>query len=450
MKKDIYKVFSSNLMKMMVTFITAFIVPMVLSINSYGYLKTYQFYASFIGITHLGFCDGVYLYYGGKNEKDLRNTEISDLWSSLFFYEFLVSIIVFSVGFFTKNLILVCVGLTIVPNVLFTFYSYIYQAIGNFSKYTLIMNIYSVTSMFINLILVLNRIKNYKIYMILYVFIESVPFIVGTILFLNKKWIRFSGFHLGSFQYYVKNGLLLMVGNFIYSIFIGIDKWFIKFTMPISDFSIFSFASQMLMVVNMFITPIAMTLYSNMAKKKNKKFEIRIKKILICILMLIPLSIYVLKVIISTFMKRYIPAIDITSVFLITQIFLSLNVAIFVNLYKAYRKQGDYFIRLIFSLLIAIAIDSIVTIIRPNIMGFAFSTMISCVVWLLMNINYFSYMKPKKGEVFYVCGLLLIYLFTLNVGHVFLEIIIYVLCYIFMTKKFMPEQWSYLTRRKNL
>lgn len=450
MKKDIYKVFSSNLMKMMVTFITAFIVPMVLSINSYGYLKTYQFYASYIGIMHLGFCDGVYLYYGGKNEKDLRNTEISDLWSSLFFYEFLVSVIVFSVGFFTKNLILVCVGLTIVPNVLFTFYSYIYQAIGNFSKYALIMNIYSVTSMFINLILVLNRIKNYKIYMILYVFIESVPFIVGTILFLNKKWIRFSGFHLGSFQYYVKNGLLLMVGNFIYSIFIGIDKWFIKFTMPISDFSIFSFASQMLMVVNMFITPIAMTLYSNMAKKKNKKFEIRIKKILICILMLIPLSIYVLKVIISTFMKRYIPAIDITSVFLITQIFLSLNVAIFVNLYKAYRKQGDYFIRLIFSLLIAIAIDSIVTIIRPNIMGFAFSTMISCVVWLLMNINYFSYMKPNKGEVFYVCGLLLIYLFTLNVGHVFLEIIIYVLCYIFMTKKFMPEQWSYLTRRKNL
>lgn len=449
MKKDIYRVFSSNLIKMVVTFLSAFIVPMVLSVTGYGYLKSYQFYASYIGITHLGFCDGVYLFYGGKNERDLDKNNISVQWSSLLLYEIIIAILFILLGITRRNLIIICVGATIVPNVIFTFYSYIFQAVGDFTNYTLIINIYSVINMLINLILVLLKVRDYRIYMILYVFIETVPFFVGTYLFAKKDWVTFTKFNPKIFKKFIKAGILLMIGNFAYSIFIGIDKWFIKFTLPIKEFSMFSFASQMLTVVNMFITPIAMTLYSNISKRQDHYFEIQIKKVLVCILMVIPLTIYALEFVIYNFMTRYIQAISITSILLITQIFLSLNVAVFVNLYKAYKKQKDYFIRLLISLIVAVAIDIVIVLINSNTMWFAFSTMISCCIWLLLNLKYFSYMKPKRKESIYVLGLLLIYLLTLLVNNIFLKFAIYSISYLFMTKQLMPEQWKYFLKYKN-
>lgn len=443
MKKDIFKVFSSNLIKMVVTFLTAFIVPMVLSVPSYGYLKTYQFYASYIGISHLGFCDGVYLYYGGKKEEELDHRGLAEQWSSILVYEIIVAAAFVLVGAFKRDLILVCVGLTMVPNVLFTFYSYIFQSVGDFTRYTLIVNIYSTVNMLINLALVLMRVRDYRIYMVLYVFIECVPFIVGTVLFSKLKWIRFTGFKSKVFSQYIKLGIMLMIGNFAYSIFIGIDKWFIKFSLPIEDFSMYSFASQMLTVVNMFITPISMTLYSNMARRQDHNFEIKIKKVLVCFLMIIPVAIYALKFIISTFMKQYIPAINITSALLITQIFLSLNVAVFVNLYKAYKKQKDYFIRLVISLGVAVLTDGIVTAVQPNVMGYALSTMFSCFVWFVLNMGYFKYMIPGVKELLYVVTLLGIYMGTLLIGNVFVRAAIYVVLYLLLTRSLMPEEWSY-------
>lgn len=443
MKKDIFRVFSSNLIKMIVTFLTAFIVPMVLSVPSYGYLKTYQFYASYIGISHLGFCDGVYLYYGGRKEEELNHQGLSEQWSSILVYEVVVAVAFVAFGGIKQNLILICVGLTMVPRVLYTFYSYIFQSVGDFSKYTLIVNIYSTVNMLINLALVLMRVRDYRIYMVLYVFIECVPFFAGTVLFSKLDWVHFTGFKKDIFLQYVKLGILLMIGNFAYSIFIGIDKWFIKFAMPIEDFSMYSFASQMLTVVNMFITPISMTLYSNMARRQDHNFEIKIKKVLVCFLMIIPVAIYALKFIISTFMKQYIPAINITSALLITQIFLSLNVAVFVNLYKAYKKQKDYFIRLVISLGVAVLTDGIVTAVQPNVMGYALSTMFSCFVWFVLNMGYFKYMVPGVKELLYVALLLGTYMGTLLIGNVFVRAAVYVVLYFVLTKLLMPEEWNY-------
>ena len=205
----------------------------------------------------------------------------------------------------------------------------------------------------------------------------------------------------------------------------------------------YSFASQMLTVVNMFITPIAMTLYSNMARRQDHEFEVKIKKALVCFLMIIPVAIYALKFIISTFMKQYIPAINITSALLITQIFLSLNVAIFVNLYKAYKKQKDYFIRLVISLGVAVLTDGIVTAVQPNIMGYALSTMLSCFIWFVLNIHYFNYMKPGVKELLYVALLLGTYMGTLLIENVFVRAGVYIILYFILTRMMMPEEWEY-------
>ena len=119
--KNIIRVFSTNLIKMCVTFITAFIVPMVLDVDSYGYLKLYQFYVSYIGLTHLGFCDGIYLEYGGKETKNIDAHRLSLQGSSLLTYETVLAAIVIGCGIFAKDFIVVCCGITMLPQIMYTF-----------------------------------------------------------------------------------------------------------------------------------------------------------------------------------------------------------------------------------------------------------------------------------------------------------------------------------------
>ena len=114
-----------------------------------------------------------------------------------------------------------------------------------------------------------------------------------------------------------------------------------------------------------------------------------------------------------------------------------------MNLYKAYKKQKDYFIRLVISLGVAVLTDGIVTAVQPNVMGYALSTMFSCFVWFVLNMGYFKYMIPGVKELLYVVTLLGIYMGTLLIGNVFVRAAIYVVLYLLLTRSLMPEEWSY-------
>ena len=436
-------VFSSNLIKAMVTFITAFIVPMVLSVEAYGYYKVFAFYASYIGVAHLGFCDGVYLKYGGKRINEIDDNEVAKEGSTLFWYNIVVTLGFVLVGLVRHDFIIVCLGLSVVPVIMYTFYTYIYQATGAFDKYTMIMNISTLSNLIFNLVLVLLKVRIYQLYILAYVGMQFVSFIAGTISLKKNKWIHLSRFDKSIFVKYVKLGILLMVGNFAYTLFMGIDKWFIQFTMSIRDFSMYSFAGQMLTVVNMFITPISMTLYSNLSRRKDHEFEKKLKRILLCVLMIIPIAIYALTFIIDAYMQKYKPAIQITSLLLITQIFLSLNMAVYVNLYKAYKKQNQYFFRLLGALGIATGTDLLVAIIHPNTVAYAFATLISCLIWLGINTSYFNYLKPDLKEILYVVALLGIHIGSNLVPNQFVRTGIYIVWYLILTRLLMRDEWNY-------
>lgn len=446
MKGNIIRVFSTNLIKMCVTFITAFIVPMVLDVDSYGYLKLYQFYVSYIGLTHLGFCDGIYLEYGGKDTKIIDAQRISLQGSSLLIYETILAVIVIVCGAFVRDFIIVCCGITMLPQIMYTFYNYVFQAVGDFKRYTQVMNAYSVVNLMVNLLLVGFKVRDYRVYVLLYVIIEAVPFIVGTVLFQKNGWRHFFGFNKQIFVGSVKIGFLLMIGNFAYTIFLGIDKWFIKFTMGIDSFSFYSFASQLLTIVNMFITPVAMTLYSTMSQRKDKEFEKKTKRLLVVFLMAVPLVTYILNFIIEMFMAQYKPAIKVTALLFVSQIFLCLNTAIFVNLYKVYRQQKEYFKRLCVSISAAVLLDGMIALIKPSITYYSFSTLISCMIWLGLNLKYFPYLCPSRTESCYVCALLGVYAVAFDLPYV-VKIAVYMVVYIVLTWKLMHREWEYCKRQ---
>ena len=55
---------------------TGFLVPKVLGVAEFGYYQLFVFYATYVGLCHLGLTDGVYLIMGGKSRSELDSSSV--------------------------------------------------------------------------------------------------------------------------------------------------------------------------------------------------------------------------------------------------------------------------------------------------------------------------------------------------------------------------------------
>lgn len=72
---------SSNILALLVSSLVILVVPKLLGVKEYGYWQLYLFYTSYVGFTHLGWSDGIYLRLGGEKYDDLdKNKLYSQFW----------------------------------------------------------------------------------------------------------------------------------------------------------------------------------------------------------------------------------------------------------------------------------------------------------------------------------------------------------------------------------
>ncbi len=449
MTRDVIKVFLTNLLKMVVTLITTFLIPMILSVEQYGYLKVYQLYASYIGITHLGFCDGVYLQYGGISKEEVSKDKISQIRCSLFAYELIISTLIGVFGFYKGDINIIALAITTIPTVMMSLYTSVYQAIGDFTQYARVMNFSTAINLIDNSLLLLLQVKDFRIYVLTYSFAQIFISFYGFVSFNKNGWTKLVTPKVSTLIKYIKLGFVLMVGNFVYALFLSIDKWFIKFSLPIDQFSIYSFSAQMVTVVNMIVSPIAMTLYSYMSARKDNEFEKKIGRMLLSILFVIPEGIYIINIFVKFFLKKYIVSLPIVEILLIMQMFLCLNTALFVNLYKVYKKQNSYFVRLSTVVILAIVFNYAVLKIHPDIKAYAVVSLASVVIWLLMNIKFFSYLVPSKKTILYVLILISTYICLTVVQFNIVRLVIYGVIYMCVTRWLMKDVWYMMVTAVN-
>jgi O-antigen/teichoic acid export membrane protein len=95
--KSIAKNFSSSLMANLVnagaTVVAILIVSKFFSVADFSYWQLYIFYVNYAGLFHLGWTDGVYLRYGGKNYEDLDTGRLGTQFWLLLATQLVISII---------------------------------------------------------------------------------------------------------------------------------------------------------------------------------------------------------------------------------------------------------------------------------------------------------------------------------------------------------------------
>ena len=105
--------------------------------------------------------------------------------------------------------------------------------------------------------------------------------------------------------------------------------------------------------------------------------------------------------------------------------------------------QGTYMKSLLIALGVAGVLDFIVAVLDPNVVLYAGATLISCLIWLGLNMNKFKYMIPSKKETGYVTALLISFIILCAIDSIIIRALLYLILYLALTYVLMNGEWNY-------
>ncbi len=418
MKKGLIQVMVANIINLAIGLLNSFFLPKYLSVETYAMIKTYTLYISYAGFFHLGYLDGMYLKYGGKNLTEVSKAEYGSDFGNVLFMESIAGVILAVLSFILRDPIVLAFAFGMLLNNIISCFQMLFQAVGEFKLDSSALNFKTIIAFMESIILLfVFKSDNYIPYVICQVGAGIAPVVYLAVIlnkrvpFLTKVSIKWS-----EFKENISSGFVLMLGNFSSTMFTGIDRWFVKFLLTTTDFAIYSFATSVDSLVTVFITPIAITLYNTLCKEKSTERIKQLKEMILVWGFIVAALAFPAKWIIEHFLTNYLDAIPIIIVLFTAQALYAVIKGVFVNLYKARKQQTVYFKQMIAMVVLAAVLDAIMYLIFRSGISLAVGTLMTAVAWLVINeiknreIRYefkqWTYLFVLMG-VFIACGLCL-------------------------------------------
>lgn len=413
LKKGMLSILLANIVNLIFNLLTNFLLPKYLSVDSYSAIKTFQLYGMYIGVFSLGCADGMYLRYGGKNIDEVDEDELKGGLNTFRFFLIIENLFLLIIAVLFKDKVIFATVLTITCLNMTGYFKNLYQACGEFKRYGNILNLTTISTFLVNIVLLFFfKTDNFFIYLIGYV---SVDFFIWFILEFDVKKLwkenKKTKLKWKLFFFDIKNGILLMIGNFSSILLTSMDRLFVKVLLFPIDFAQYSFAVSLEGFLNAAITPITVTLYNYFCNNNSKDTIIKARKFVLIFATVIIAAAFPAKYIISIFLEKYVGTIEILFILFGAELFYIPIKAIYVNLYKAKGKQTLYFIRLITILFIGAFFNTVFIYFYSCKEALAYGTLASAIVWLILCSFDFKEYKISLSEIVFCAVELISYIF---------------------------------------
>jgi O-antigen/teichoic acid export membrane protein len=381
----------------------------------------------------------MYLQYGGVDLKEINRNELK---TGLFSFRSMMiaeSIILIPLAAIYGDKIVLGFSLTILSMNMSSYFKNLYQAVGEFSIYGRILNITTIATFAVNMLLLfVFKTDNFFVYLLLYALVDGAIWIALEYhirnFFKNTQRVRFSFLALWT---NIRTGFFLLIGNFSNILLSSMDRWFVKLMMDSTQFAFYSFAVSMEGFLNVAITPITTTLYNYFCNHLERSSVIRVRRYVTIFGSVIVAAAFPAKFIVEVFLKSYRGSINVLFILFATQVIYVVIKGVYVNLYKATRRQTTYFVRLLFILVIGAILNYSFVKLYTHIEAFAYGTLVSSLIWMIISIIDFKEYGFEIREGLYIILDTVIYIFlgtTLNsiVGFLIYILSVVVLLLIFM------------------
>lgn len=451
LQRGIVTVFIANMINVAFSLATNFLLPKYLPVDSYAAIKTFQLYVSYIGLLHLGYVDGMYLKFGGKELGKHVNKEFALNLSTMQVFQIAMTVALAVIGAFTKDWIIILFTVSVLPQNLSNYFKFLYQATGDFKLYGRIMNFSTISTFAINMaLLFLFKTGAYIFYIVLYVALYYLIWFILEVQFRRSHTIEKAPyFSWQELVINIKDGFLLTLGNLASVMLTSMDRWFVKILMDTVAFAQYSFAVSVENFLNLAITPITTTLYNFFCRETNVEKHKSILQVIIVFATVLPAAAFPVKFILETFLNEYINASRVVFFLFAAQMFNIVIRSVFVNLYKVQRKQTRYFSKLVAILIAGFIFNVVCYYFWRAKEAFALGTLLSAILWFVISALDFKYLEISKREYIYLAVECILFLACGYEFESVLGCIMYIIATIAMITMLMRQTMRSIIREGN-
>ena len=458
--KSTFLVTVSNIVLLLAGLLSGFLIPKILGVNDYGMFKTFSLYTSYTSFFQLGFINGIYLKYGGKDLGELDIKKFRLFFKVFFFLELAISLVAIGISFIwigteTFQIMGVVIAFSFSNN-LTTYFQLISQTTQRFKEYSIRLIVQSglklilISVFFVLYILNLNSLINYIFYTFLYVLIFAILliwylFTYRSIVFgesakLSDRQNRKDVFSLFAI------GFPLLIADFTVTLVYNAGHQIVNWFLPLSEFSYFSLAYTFANLVSVLVNAVSTILYPTLKRASEQKlksfFQPGVLSLLTTSFLLISLY-FPGALIIQKFLPAYTNSISILKIiFPGTAISIVINIFI-QNYYKTLNKNWLYFWICLGLLAGSVGLDFIFLYSFHSSAAIAWASVITIFVWFVISQIYF--VKKYNIKIFRTCLYALFESGTFYLACFFFDSLLQgFLCYIFLfllsTLCFFPKE----------
>jgi O-antigen/teichoic acid export membrane protein len=422
--KSISLITFGNIFRLLVSVFISFVIPNLLGIIGYGYYKLFILYSTYIGLTHLGFADGIYLNFGGKDYNELNVGKFRAFSKFFFLIQLIIAFIGISFGLLfvagESKMLVLLLFLYMIPININNYYMIISQITSRFKEYSIRLILLSLFNVFIVSIMFFLNINDYRFYIVLVTVSNGLLTLWYFYTYRNISFGKRESFK--DVKHEIKNlfilGVPLLLSNLSTTFVLAVDKQIVNILFPIEVFSIYAFAYSMLSMITVVVSAISVVLYPSLKKVSFEVIRAKYQDLnsIVIFIVLIGLSgFYPLTYLIPRFLPDYTDSLVIFRVALPSLILTSSITAIKHNIYKIKNKNKVYFLFSILAIIIIIGFNIASYSIFKTTQSIAFSTFLGIFIWYLINEFYLvkNYnLKWKKNILLILVGVCNYYLVT--------------------------------------
>lgn len=361
-KINLLYVVTSQVFTVALGVIKSLILPIIIpTVEEYGYWQIYLFYISYVLIFSLGFHEGLYLKYGGKDYKELPMEQVAvSIKIQNAFLLFWTVVAVAFVSFIedeNRRFAMVAVACTILLSGVTEIFLKLYQSTNQLQKYSKYMFLDKL--MFTPVILILFLVGNAG-FRLLIIFDLFIRFFITMLLVIDNKELIFVKGSWGKAGWIewkedTASGCKILTSNYMAILVTGLGRFMVERFGDISDYAYFSFGTTVTNLVLLLIGAVSLVLFPLLKKldvNKYKEYYKRVTGFAVCCEAFFLFSYFIVYLLIQYKLTSYIPSLRYIPLLLVTVYLSGLESLTYGPFLRALRKEKQILLLNILSLLL--------------------------------------------------------------------------------------------------
>lgn len=416
--RGIFKVSSANIVALVLSVLTSFVLPIFISVEQYGYWQLFVLYVGYTGFFMFGFNDGVHLNYASYDYDEELASKFKTFGIFLSFLIIIESIVLVVILLFLSKqkdniffILLLCI-VNIFPQVIVGLFTYMNQSTLRFSQYAMGHIFDKIVFAILMVILITFGVRNALFYVLAYTI--SRYLLIGYHWYSSKLVFVTEAFSIkqlkGEIVRNFKSGFPLMIATILNGSIIVGSRLLVQAKFGIESFSTYSFSIHTIVVATQFFSAIATVFYPIMKRNEAdtlQKMYVSFDKIATIVSALLLPSYFIVVLVIQLIYTEYVIVLDYLYWVYPLFIFHCKSNLLVTNFYKVKNKPNILIVRNAAAIAIHLFFAFSAYYFFRTVEAIAASVLISYCIWYYMCQIYIYHTEKweLRSSVFYDAAL---------------------------------------------